>query len=658
MELSGIELNYLINEIKSKITREYYISNVSAITRDSFLFKLHHTTEPDIMLMISTKGIWITKLKFKQVEQNELIDIIKSEIERSKLETIEQPGSERVIIFKFRHPNNRLRILVVELFGDGNIVLCDQNMKILAILKELEVKHRLLKVGTNYKFPPRRGIDPFSISLNDLQEMKKNVETTSLAITKWIGRTISMPKKFVEEIVTRANLQAEIVGHLTDRDINRIYVVIRCLIEKVSTPTRHDPIVLLDENGKPYEALPIVIGNIPNLATKKVPTYMEGVDQVLSNQIIDIGHKVKTSEIENKIAILEHDIAEQNRAKQQVISKAYAIRTIANQLMVIPYERTDYFSDNAFNKLLLDNSASIVTEKGTKFLEVAGERVQLQSNFAKLSSMLFQRAKEMERGVSSIDHSRMKLLDQINKLKKQVDTIERKNSIIQLVVTKDWYERYRWFFTSDGLLAIGGRDASSNSVIIRKHLDEQSIIFHAEIHGSPFFIIQNVKSVDEITQSLLEVAQATVSFSRAWKDGLFSGDAYWVEPVQLKKGAPAGQFLPKGSFIIEGKRNYIKGIEIELAIGIIQLNNRYALCCGPVSAIKKKSLIYGILLPGGMNPIDAAKKVKNEFGTITASNENQANVGLYDFIKTITLDDFIRILPIGRSKINYIGRHE
>jgi len=658
MELSGIELNYLINEIKSKITRGHYISNISAVTRNSFLFKLHHTTEPDTMLMISTKGIWITKLKFKQVEQNELIYIIKAEIERSKVETIEQPGSERVVIFKFKHPNNRLRILVVELFGDGNIVLCDESMKILAVLKAIEVKHRLLKVGTNYKLPPTRGIDAFSISLNDLEDMKKKVETTSLAVTKWIGRTISMPKKFVEEIVTRANLQAETVGHLTDEDINRIYHVTKRLIEDVCTPKRHDPVVLLDENGRPYEAIPIVICNMANLSIKKVPTYMEGVDQVLSNQIMNLEHKVKTSEIENKLAILEHDIAEQNRAKQQVISKAYAIRKIANQLMVIPYERIDYFSDNAFNKLLSDNSASIVTEKGTKFLEVAGERVQLQPNFAKLSSMLFERAKEMERGMSSIDQSKTKLLEQINKLKNQVDTIERKNSVIQFVVTKDWYERYRWFITSNGLLAIGGRDASSNSVIIRKHLDEYSIVFHADIHGSPFFIIKNVKSIDEITQSLLEVAQATVSFSRAWKDGLFSGDAYWVLPAQLKKGAPTGQFLPKGSFVIEGKRNYIKGIEIQLALGIIQLKNRYALCCGPASAIKKKSLVYVILLPGGMDPINAAKKIKNEFAMISASNENQANVGLYDFIKTISLDDFIRVLPAGRSKINYIDRGE
>ena len=78
--------------------------------------------------------------------------------------------------------------------------------------------------------------------------------------------------------------------------------------------------------------------------------------------------------------------------------------------------------------------------------------------------------------------------------------------------------------------------------------------------------------------SLHQVAQATVSFSRGWKDGLSSADAYWVKADQIKKGAPTGQFLPKGSFVIEGKRNYIKGVEIRLALGIMQKNNNgYAL---------------------------------------------------------------------------------
>ena len=46
MELSGIELRYLVNEIKPKVTSGYYVSNITAVTKDSFLFNLHHTTRP------------------------------------------------------------------------------------------------------------------------------------------------------------------------------------------------------------------------------------------------------------------------------------------------------------------------------------------------------------------------------------------------------------------------------------------------------------------------------------------------------------------------------------------------------------------------------------------------------------------------------------
>ena len=42
---------------------------------------------------------------------------------------------------------------------------------------------------------------------------------------------------------------------------------------------------------------------------------------------------------------------------------------------------------------------------------------------------------------------------------------------------KSWYERYRWFYTTDGYLAIGGRDAASNSAVVRKHLVKNDKIF-------------------------------------------------------------------------------------------------------------------------------------------------------------------------------------
>jgi hypothetical protein len=243
----------------------------------------------------------------------------------------------------------------------------------------------------------------------------------------------------------------------------------------------------------------------------------------------------------------------------------------------------------------------------------------------------------------------------INKLKSQAVSIEAESAVIHRVRNKEWYERYRWFITSDGLLAIGGRDASSNSVIIRKHLIEQDLVFHAEIHGSPFFVLKNARLLDNINKSLLEVGQATISFSRAWRDGLFGGDAYWVLPDQIKKGGPTGQFVPKGSFVIEGKRNYIKGIEIQLAIGIIEQKGNFFLCCGPIQPIKNRALVSASLLPGGLDPMSAAKKVKNEFISILAGDTNQ-KMSLLQFVKNMSLDDFVRTLPTGQSKITNFGR--
>src|ERR671931_306978 len=82
MELSGIELRYLVNEIRSRVTSGYYASGVNAITKSSLLLKLHHPTHEDIMLVLSATGVWITKLKFKPVEENSLESVAQKELER------------------------------------------------------------------------------------------------------------------------------------------------------------------------------------------------------------------------------------------------------------------------------------------------------------------------------------------------------------------------------------------------------------------------------------------------------------------------------------------------------------------------------------------------------------------------------------------------
>jgi predicted ribosome quality control (RQC) complex YloA/Tae2 family protein len=655
MELSGIELRYLVNEAKSKIVLGYYVSSINAVTKDSFLFKLHHSTEPDIILMLSVKGIWITKLKFKPVEENEQINIIKAEVERSKIESIDQMGSERIVTIKFLHLDGTLRIMIVELFGEGNIILCDESLEIISIINSIEVRHRTLKVGLRYTPPPIKGIDVFELSLEQLKTTMKR-EVKDLDVLKWMGRTLSMPKKFVEEIATKAGIHSIKVGQLLEEDVTRLHVAIKNLVTDVSTGRNHEPIVIMADDGKAQDALPIITNNARKLKIRKVNSYLDAVDEVLSNNIMNIDSNIRTIEIDRQIALLEHDLSELDKAKEAVISKATAIRKIANELMELSYLGIHDYADDSVKELLQTNYAAIVNERGIKYLEVVGERIHLNSNLPKVSSMLYERAKEMERGDTSIEGTKRGLLDQIERLRNRSSAIQKK-IVIKQQANREWYERYRWFITGDGLLAIGGRDASSNSAIIRKHLTEYDVVFHAEVYGSPFFIIKNAIKSGEMRTTLQEVAQATVSFSRAWKDGLSSADAYWVMPDQIKKGAPTGQYLPKGSFVIEGKRNYIKGSEIRLAVGIMHLSDRYLLVCGPVGSIKKKALVFSTLLPGGMDPMNAAKKIKSELVRVAESDSHEdKSYGLADFIKNTSLDDFIRTIPSGQSKIYFTGR--
>jgi predicted ribosome quality control (RQC) complex YloA/Tae2 family protein len=658
MELSSIELQYLVNEIRSRVISSsssgYYVSSINAITKSSLFLRLHHPMHEDVMLVLSTRGIWITRLKFKPVEEkNNLESIAQKELERAKLELIEQAGSERIVSLKFRQLDGKVRIVVGEFFGNGNLIICDENMQIIAILNPIEVRHRTLSVGLRYAYPPARGVDVFKITLDQMLSLRN--EAKNLDVLRWIGRNISMPKKFVEEVTKRAGIQvAKQAAQLSDDEVSKIYETVKNFVSDVSTGKNHEPIVVM-QNDKPQEALPIITqeaaaSNMKN-NIKKVASYMDAVDEVLSNEILDIGRSNRTVELDREIAVLEHDLEEQNKAKETVLQKAAAIRKLANELMALSYRSTDKIDD-----VLAANSASIVTEKGVKYMQVSGEQVEMHPSLAKVSSMLFARAKEMERGNSSIEEARVKILAQIEKLKSETAAIHKK-VIIKEQISKEWYERYRWFITTDGLLAIGGRDASSNSALIRKHLTEHDIVFHAEVHGSPFFIIKNAATFTaaaqegKIDSSLQQVAQATISFSRAWRDGLSSADAYWVMPEQVKKGAPTGQFLPKGSFVIEGKRNYFKGVEIRLAIGIVQLNDRETLVCGPEEAIKKRSIFYAVLLQGGMDPMNVAKKVKSEFVKIAENN-----IKIAESIKHISLDDFVRALPTGQSRLSFTAR--
>ncbi len=643
MELSNLEIRFLVSEISNIIENEYYVSNIINVSKNSFLFKFHHSTKSDILLMISTKGIWITTTVYKQFEETDIIKSLKSNLERAKIISIIQHSFERIILIKFKTIDNNIKILVLEFFGNGNIILCDSSMSILSILSPLVVRHRTLKPGLKYIFPPEKGQDVFNITFEQFLE-SCNVIDTNLDIPRWLGRTIALPKKFVEEIIYRSNVEKKLVKELCQEDFKSLFDTMTILVIEIIDKKHHKPIVVMDQYDNPIDCLPIVLHGMDNVNYKQSKSFIEGIDDVMNNYLLNENLKNQTFLTDARLQNLLHDLDEQNKAKALVVEKSKSIRFFATELKNSP---EDFFtiSSPILELLLKKHNSCITLEKGKKYVTINGENILFEENIQKLASSLFSTAKRLEGGLDSINTASNKILKQIEELKLKNEKINKKIEFKQLI-SKEWFERYRWFITSDEILAIGGRDASSNSVIIRKHLTDDDIVFHAEIHGSPFFILKK-GSTENFEDSVVETAIATVCFSRAWKDILSSGDSYWVNPDQIKKGAPSGQFLPKGSFVIEGKKNYIKKIELKLGLGLINLENQYKLMCGPLSAVKKKALVYVTIVPGGYEPLVSAKKIKSYIIEKLDQIQHPFSIQL----KKFSVDEFLRIMPSGSTKI-------
>ena len=638
MTLAGIELRYLTNNI-SKKTLDYYVSNIYGINSKSLLFKLHHPEKPDVLLMFSTMGLWITSKKVEQIEINKLLKRLRSDLLRLKLTKIEQIGAERIAYLTFSGFDKEF-IIIGEFFGDGNIILCNKEMKILALLHSIDVRHRKLQVGLTYTPPPENSVNIFNMTQKDLEE----ILSSSMPTAKWIGRTLGLPTKYAEEICRMSKIDSKISGNqLTNDDAKKIFESVREIINNVVEGNHEAVIVKDDKNSDVY---PIKLGNDEKHYTN-VSSFMEGLDILFTETIVESGKSIQTSSVNKNVTELENKLEEQTKAISIVKEKSSKIANVAKSISSLVSQGISSIEDSKAVEELRKQGAEMKSEKGIFLIKIDDEKIKINPNASlpTISSRLFDESKRQAAAIISIEKLKRKTEKKLEKEMSQVKVTEESITYSE-IRKKNWYERYRWFYTSDGILAIGGRDSSSNTAIIRKHIEKNDKVFHADIHGSPFFILKNDKK-EILPTSLNEIAHATVCFSRAWREAMYGLNAYWVEPEQVKKAAPSGQFLPKGSFVIEGQRNYVNISTLKLAVGLVKQNADYLISCGPPQPIKKNSICYVIIEPAGSEMVEIAKKIKLEFNKMT---DNVA--------KSLSIDEFVRVLPAGDSHIVESGLGE
>jgi len=635
MTLAGIELTYLVKEIGEKVDG-CYVSNIYGINRNSLLFKMRHPDKPDIMLMISSIGMWVTSKKIDPIEPNKLLRRLRSDLLRSKIEKIEQIGTERIVYLTFSNFENRF-VLIVEFFGEGNMLLCNYNKKILALMHSIDVRHRQLRIGLEYQPPPQDGIDILALE----KEKFKGILSTSTSIGKIIGRGLGLPKKYVEEIIRLSAIsRVKPSNELSDDEFEVLFDVINTVISNVVNG-KHDATIITDKEES--DVFPIRFSD-DNTKAREVSNFNEGLDIIFTEQILQKGKSLYSKEAEKRISELQNRLEEQKNAIRIVQEKSKNIADVANLLFSLQSEGKSKLSDPKVIEVMKNQDAELIKEKGISMVKINDAKVRIEPDapLPSIASVLFDESKKQKGAINSIEKLIKKTEDQLEKTIAKGEIAKGAVGFSD-IRKKSWYERYRWFFTSDGMLAVGGRDGSSNSALVRKHIENDDKIFHAEINGSPFFILKD-RSGTLMPLSLEETAQATVCFSRAWQVSGHGLSSFWVKPDQIKKAAPTGQSMGKGSFMIYGTRNFIKVASLKLAVGIVQQDENFLLVSGPVEPIKKNCLCYVIIEPGGSPISDVAKKIRAEFNK---SDEK--------FQKLFVVDDYVRALPTGSSKITSTG---
>ena len=240
----------------------------------------------------------------------------------------------------------------------------------------------------------------------------------------------------------------------------------------------------------------------------------------------------------------------------------------------------------------------------------------------------FEKAKKIKKKIGGAEKALSENLRILEKLESQKEKIILETSKKEKLKERqhEWYEKFRWFISSEGFLVVGGRDATSNEIVIKKHTEPNDLVFHTDMAGSPFFVVKSEGKKIE-AKTIEEAADATCTFSRAWKLGLQTTSVFCVNPEQVSKKTKAGEYMGKGAFMVYGKTNYINN-KVNLAVGITKAQQ---IMSGPLDAVKANCERHVVLIQGSEKVSSVAKYIQHKING--------------------SIDEIIRALPAGSFQV-------
>jgi len=613
--------------------------------------------------------------------------MLRNRLSGADFHEVRQYGFDRILEFEFRREDADTTI-VVELFGDGNVAVLDENGTVVDCLETVRLSSRTVAPGAQYGFPGER-VNPLDL---DREAFGAKMRDSDTDLVRTLATQLNFGGLYGEELCTRAGVEkTKDISDAGDDEFDALYDAMERLFDplragnldpRVYFQTDEDtdervrvdvtPVPLEEYAGRESEAFDSFNGALDDYFTNLGGTEEEESETASRPEFeeeIEKKERIITQQ-EGAIEDFERQ-AEQEREKAELLYGNYDL--VDDILSTVREARRAGHSWADIEERFAEGEergidaaahvAGINEQEGWVRIRLDGHTINLdpESGVEKNADELYTEAKRIEEkregAMAAIANTREEL-EELRARKEnweapeepqepeEVDWLSR--SSIPVRKPETWYDRFRWFRTSDGFLVLGGRNADQNEELVSKYMDGYDRFFHAQAHGGPVTVLKTTEpsepsaDIDVPDSSLEEAAQFAVSYSSVWKDGRGAGDAYMVMPDQVSKTAESGEYLEKGGFAVRGDRTYFRDIAVGCSVGI-QCEGETRVIGGPPSAIEPRAETTVDLEPGEFAQGDAAKRIYRKF------RERFADTS---FVRKVASPDEIqKFMPPGGSRI-------
>ena len=562
--------------------------------------------------------------------------MLRSHLSGGRIVDIQQHDFDRVLELAVERSGVR-RYLIVEMFPKGSVVLLDENRVILSMLRKMVYRGSKMAAGEEYLYHPGQP-DPRTISREWLSGW---LFSTGQDLVRSIVRGLNMGGTYGEEVCLRAGVDKNKPASDLDADeIDQVHQALR----DVFLDQTLDPHIVL-EQGAPVDVLPRPLRIYEGYEQRRFASFSEALDAFFVESEED--KEPRQSPLDRRIELQRRAIDEFQDQELAFVEKGELVYqeygTIEALLRVLADARARGYSYNQIWEKI--SGSGLPQAKIMRSLDGRGEMlVVLNDSELELNAGLtvpqnaqryYEKAKELARKATGAKAA-LEITEELKSSKAEPRKTRAAHAFRRR--KPKWYERFRWFYSSDGLLVLGGRDAESNEEIYAKYLEKRDLALHTDAPGAPLTVIKT--EGEEVAEStLLEAAQFAVSYSSVWKGGLVAADCYLVRADQVSKTPEPGEFLKTGGFVIRGERRYFRDVPLGLAVGIAD----GVLIGGPVSAVRPKADPVVEIEPGEFNADDLAKRIYRIF---SEKEEDRA------YLKSIaSVDQIVQFLPPGGSRM-------